>query len=337
MKIVASGNATSDQLRVFQTHIDELTAITQRQNAIKEAQAQAQAKKQQAANANANSHPHFLHTPQSAFGQPGQQPISNATFHAQNPTFSAYPSAFHPHMMKPSPSTYQKQADIAGIAIEFTAGSDDRYLLPKNSIMQHHPPGRQALLSFLIVRKPERADGNNAKAKQEEDVYQPVTLRVWADQQKIFDSISRALNPPDEVRKYMEETMASTKRADSVTLVLRLPRDADGAGETDSGAATPTGSKAVDRRHSLLKSAVQTASPGPEGYTKTGRAKTNPFEQQHCMYCFEAVEAPAQKLEGKTVCPACGALRRKDFINSGAPRRLKMAVRQSAAPLSLLL
>lgn len=355
MKIVASGSATAEQLKMFQSHIDELTALSQRQAAAKEAkEKEALAKKQatsvavpppvpppppSAATAAAPTPAAAAapaSTPQPIYNAPTPF-ITNATFHSQHATFAAHSPSnstmFNPNTMRPSPSAPPK-IEILGIAIEFNSGSGDRYLLPKHSIMQHAPAGRQALLSFLLVRRSESSEDGKSGG---EEFFQPVTIRVWSDQPRIFDSIARSLAPADEVRASMEEVMSKTKRAEIVQLAIQLPRESEGSGEQSSRASTPVQPKGPEKRQSLLRASLTTQSLTADVSTKPAKEKANPFMEQHCMYCFEQVAAPIQKLEGKTICPSCSALRKTAIMSAGLPLDKPIATRRVVRPMQSIM
>lgn len=319
MQVVASGHANIDQLQVFQSHINDLNAILQRQN-------QANGRTQSSSLAVASPQPQANSTPTN----------SNNTFRTQTPTFSTNypqhaPGVVQP--LRPAPTTF-KQSNILGIAIEFTGGTGDRFSLPRNSICEYDGHQRPPLmkLSFLVTRKGAIGDGD----RHDSDVqyYQPVNIKITADsrvQATIFDAVSRALLPIEEVRKHMTEIMFSATRANTLPLALQLPLTSDNTVPDSSAPPTPIGGKSADRRQSLLKqstASVSRASPVPD---------RNAFEETHCSFCFEPVTAPVQKLDGRTACADCAPLRRKDMLATQVIRRGAGTARYRVAAQSLVL
>jgi hypothetical protein len=246
MRIVANGEATSGELKKFQSHIDELTRLQ---------------KSRQAA----------------AAAQPPPGPLTPATVngHAKGPSPSPRQSPAPIARTTPTPlpapgpqPPYQVQAqalrskgplpptkpDISGIVFEFNGGSGDRFLFPKFSILEYLPQG-QVIASFLIVRKGSSSD--SPKYDPELDYYQPITIRLYAHQGRQLDALQKIVAPPDEVRRYMDDIMDNMTRAEYVLLAMQLPRDspvANQSKEKDTEMKDP-----VDNSHVLWA----TTNPAP--------------------------------------------------------------------------
>ena len=232
MRIVANGEATPEELKKFQTHIDELTRLQ---------------KARQAATQAANPPPPPQNQP------PPPAPPSPVNGHvnglaAQTPkpssaparTAPTPPAATPPPAPRPEPQ-YQPQPqalrskgplpptkpDISGIVFEFIGGSGDRFLFPKFSIIEYLPQGGQVIASFLIVRKGSSSDSPTYDPAL--DYYQPITIRLWSHQGRALEALQKVVAPPEEVRRYMDDIMDNMTRAEYVLLAMRLPKDAEQA------------------------------------------------------------------------------------------------------------
>jgi len=148
------------------------------------------------------------------------------------------------------------------VLIEFSINSTDRFLFPKNSILEFLPNGT-LLASFLVVKKPSQITDlditetkKTIKAKKAEELeklqslpmvkpskgkkgakeaekeppekeyYEPVTVRFESpSDQAVFNVLARVVAPPDEVTKYMIGVAERCERAPLVKLALQLPND----------------------------------------------------------------------------------------------------------------
>lgn len=73
-------------------------------------------------------------------------------------------------------------------------------------------------------------------------LYQPVTVLVLTDEHDVKSALPRAIRPPSEVNKYMEEVFDACERAGETYLAFRLPREGvDGLVVAESEGATPMG------------------------------------------------------------------------------------------------
>lgn len=57
--------------------------------------------------------------------------------------------------------------------------------------------------------------------------YQPITMRLTTPHPKVLEPLARAVAPPDEVRRYMDDYFDKLSPAETVYLATRLPRTAD--------------------------------------------------------------------------------------------------------------
>ncbi|MCJ1391028.1 hypothetical protein MMC18_003889 [Xylographa bjoerkii] len=220
MKVVAQGDASPDQLKIFQKHIDELKSIIDQQ-------------------INRST------TENASTGKPSDAdmrssiPVYNST---SDHVLSARPANTQILTTHPSvgikteplsqyysqPSQYLKakgpvppRQETYAIAFEFTAGIGDRYLLPKYSILEYLPGNTQVLMSFLVTRK-----GNAAASGKYKDslyYYQPVTIRFSAQSPRTLEPLSRVVAPIEEVQRHMSDVMKKMTAAEEVYLVTQLP------------------------------------------------------------------------------------------------------------------
>jgi hypothetical protein len=257
MKTVANGEASPDQLKQFQSHIDHLTRLHKQRQAAAERKAEATPQQhnghanptyanpppndsvhqgggsgaqQHAAQPHtiANGHVHPSPSPTTNHGPmhptglaPSQGPLAGPTPHGHAPgqQYQPHPQPQALRSKGPLPST---KPDITGVVFEFTGGSGDRFLFPKFSILEYLPQG-QVIASFLIVRKGSASD--SPAYDPELDYYQPITIRLYAHQGRQLDALQKVVAPPDEVRRYMDDIMDNMTRAEYVLLAMRLPRD----------------------------------------------------------------------------------------------------------------
>jgi hypothetical protein len=230
MRIVANGEATPEELKKFQTHIDELTRIQKaRQAAGQVSQPPTQPPQPPTAvPAPVNGHAIARAAPNPT---PSPAPPSRTTPAPTPPTSRAE------HQYQPQPQALRSKGplpptkpDISGVVFEFTGGSGDRFLFPRFSILEYLPGG-QVIASFLIVRKGSSSD--SPSYDPELDYYQPITIRLYAHQGRQLDALQKVVAPQDEVRRYMDEIMDKTTRAEYVLLAMRLPRDTEQAPAVD--------------------------------------------------------------------------------------------------------
>ncbi|KAB8336755.1 hypothetical protein FH972_021064 [Carpinus fangiana] len=317
MKIVASGTANAEQLAEFQRHIDELTAILAKQREDQ--------RKAEAALA--------LSTP-AAVPMSGLPSAGTPSRPAGQPAYPMHGAPqYHPH---PPAKSKAAAADITGFCIEFAAGSGDRYLLPHHTLLDFIPERSPVIVlaSFIVVRN--GGLGEEGRLDPTQEYYQPVTLRIESQKPGFLTELIRGVLPPDEVYRYLQETMNKYPRAEEIRPSLQIPDEAD---EGESGTATPT--TATDRRHSLLKAAttagISSPAPGDGTPTRSKKGHHDPFTN-NCRYCLSFVPISyARDTDGRAVCPSCKRLRDVSAAGSGIVRLSGLPIRPPAGSQALVM
>jgi hypothetical protein len=259
MKIVASGQATPAQLEYFQKHIDELTKIVKDRHAEEERKRNlvvAQKPPLQQSKAN----PPYQSTPTRP---PNQQQGNFKSGTNGAPSFQAGPPAgqqqqryYAPHPPIPKPRPVAVMPAPLHVLLEFAQNSTDRFLFPRNSILEYAPSGTSLLATFLIIKnasdttadqlgegkktqskkndaKTEKVADENPNGEEQRQVYQPITIRLESvSDPSVLNIFSRVVAPVDEVRKYMIGVAEKYKRADTMELAMRLPRESRDAPTT---------------------------------------------------------------------------------------------------------
>ncbi|PBP26770.1 hypothetical protein BUE80_DR002251 [Diplocarpon rosae] len=215
MRIVANGEATAEELKRFQSHIDELTQLTRAQKereAAEAAQSLPTIEPVQPAPKPQMQHVHLPHVPVQAPNPPPPPPAPVSPFQPQ------------PQALRSKGPVPNAKPDISGIAFEFTGGNGDRYAFPKFSILESRAGG-EVIASFLIVRKGSSSD--SPTYDPDLDYYQPITIRLFAQQGRQLDALQKVVAPAEEVRRYMDEIMDTATRAEYVLLAMRLPKETE--------------------------------------------------------------------------------------------------------------
>ncbi|KAI9807857.1 MAG: hypothetical protein M1825_005163 [Sarcosagium campestre] len=352
MRVVASGKASRAELQVFQTYINEFTM-------------RLQSHEKEKARVAGDSSGNVRHS--SAACQDGAAISSAATLTRTGPQPDAsshlnrilkpgsssasaiksepVPTSLTPptHTAGPSrqkvASSASKQ-DISAVLLDFSAGSGDRFLFPKYSILDFLPGGTQVIVSFLIVRK-----GSSGDAKHydpELDYYQPVNMRISAAHAKILEPLARVVENQTEVKRYMNDIMDNLTRAEYVHVAMRLPRDEDegqddeveGEREAEEGEASPSArdfdtppgsirppvkklakkmSFSTDRDRQRERESLEPwISPGPIVENKVARTRKGRVADPNkaCHLCHTSSTSLWRKAEidgeSVTVCNACG-------------------------------
>lgn len=242
MKEVATGNATQDQLKVFQNHIDELTKIITEQ---KKKEDEDEATSAEAAKATAQQSEMIQYdgvadtVPPPAYQQPQNRPYHPPALPYQQPQQQ-------PWVPPPPPAPAPAPAPTAlPVILAFTTpgATEDRFLFPQHSILEALSP-QHLLTSFIVTRKGRDAV-DPAGLDPDAEYWQPVTLMVEVayNREHILECVRRWVKPAEEVTKHMEEVMGRCTRAPDSYLALRLPFKGSAMAETDdaltSGAGTP--------------------------------------------------------------------------------------------------
>lgn len=245
MTVVASGLATPEQLKEFQAHIDEINSSLDRKKQSPDVPIKSTEDPEQPMTGKPpltqESHEGISHPP--SLSQVGSNPSTisyppdpmkphlNSQIKHEPQVPHSYPAIPY-NAPRPRPIATQKP-DVHSLVFDFNTNGD-RYKIPRLSILDYLPGNTQVLISFLVVR---RGDTAASKAyKPTKMYYQPVTLRLSAQRPNILEPLARIVAPPDEVRKYMNETMDKHTPAEEVFLATRLPKakeGIDGSTETE--------------------------------------------------------------------------------------------------------
>lgn len=226
MKIVSTGNASQQQLDEFQVHVDSLhehlSASNKPSQPAKDPSGVAQC----------------THTQQ----VPSQQSVASTTISRPLPVKISelnkqYASSVYPIKQEANPQYFSRytqpsrpkslasqKPEISAIVFDL-GGGGDRFLFPRLSILEYIPGGTQVIVSFLIIRK-----GGVAVSKGYKDdtsYYQPVTMRLMAQNPRVLEPLARVVAPPDEVKNYMNSVFDKMNRAENVFLAVQLPRTSE--------------------------------------------------------------------------------------------------------------
>lgn len=226
MKEVATGNATQDQLKVFQGHIDELTKIINEKKKKEEESSPAPPKPSQGetiqydgAADGTPAAPPAPATPVQQQPRPPYQP-QQPMYQHQQPTWTPPPP--------PPPAQPAAPASLP-VVLQFTTqgATEDRFLFPQHSILESLSP-QHLLASFLVTRKPSALSSAvvaDLSLDPQKEYYQAITLMVEVayNRESLLEHVKRWVKPPEEARKHMEEVMERCERAPERYLALRLP------------------------------------------------------------------------------------------------------------------
>lgn len=228
MKIVSTGNASQQQLDEFQVHVDSLhehlSACNKPSQPAKDPPAVAQCP-------NAQQVPSQHSVASTTIPRP--LPVKISELNKQ------YASSVYPIKQEPSPQYFSRytqpsrpkslaaqKPEISAIVFDL-GGGGDRFLFPRFSILEYIPGGTQVIVSFLIIKK-----GGVAAFKGYKDstsYYQPVTMRLMAQNPRVLEPLARVVAPPDEVKTHMNSVFDTMNRAENVFLAVQLPRVSESA------------------------------------------------------------------------------------------------------------
>lgn len=254
MRTVASGQASPSQLKVFQANIDELTAALHLQQPSPSLHNQPQRGIDREVTGRLLV-PAINELAKTSHNPRNEALLPSGPVERQTPLTVVHPKPQLPlpHMMVEQSGPYRGNArsqsqvsgpeavfmpgktDLSAVVFEFVAGSGDRFLFPKFTVLDFSADGKEVLASFLVVRKGSESESGTYKSDM--DYFQPVTLGLSAPNAKILDPLARVVASSAETRKHMEDIISTTPRADYVRLALRLPRRIDDA-EHDTGDET---------------------------------------------------------------------------------------------------
>lgn len=287
MRIVANGHALPDELKRFQSHIDDLTRLQ------KARQAAAQAQSAPSQQPPPGPPPASIAIPPQVNGQPAApgiqtpvQPVVAAPVKPA-PTPTPVPKQEPPQQAQPqalrSKGPVTPKSDIAGVVFEFVGGSGDRFLFPRFSVLEYLP-GPQVVASFLIVRKGSSAD--SPSYDPDLDYYQPITIRIYSSQARQLEALQKVVAPQEEVQRYMNDVMDKATRAEYVLLAMRLPRDTEGK-------STPE--KEDDAKPDPVENTLRWPTTTSNSITilKMKPSKKSPTEEEQYQAFISSVAAPA--------------------------------------------
>ena len=232
MKVVASGQASENQLKDFQDHIDELNTILKSQPKLHEPLHEDKRPQPPARGGQEYVSRIVVPTskPDSSWTQiPSVAPYSNP--HAQVPSIKTEPSSKIQPFNAPSASSKSAytvhKPEVNSIVFDF-GGTGDRFSFPRFSILEYVYGGTQVVVSFLVIRRGSAA--KPGKYKDTKSYYQPVTMRLSTSHPRILEPLAKIVAPPEEVRRYMDSVFDKMSRAETVFLATRLPRAPDAEG-----------------------------------------------------------------------------------------------------------
>ena len=242
MKVVASGQASPDQLKEFQSHIDELNSILKSRGSSpppfgseRGAEMAPHVQPEQV------SHPTLHSTP---FGVPWNQARPNSThplpYQGQTPIKVETSSQSYPMPASSAPPKVhdRNKSDIDGIVFDI-GGTGDRFSFPRFSILEYLYGGTQVIVSFLVIRRGSTAASGKYKGAM--SYYQPITMRLTCPNPKVLKPLARVVAPPDEARRYMDDYFDRLSRAEAVYLATRIPRALDAEDVKDQETSTLPG------------------------------------------------------------------------------------------------
>jgi hypothetical protein len=225
MKTVATSKASADQLREFQGHIDEFSAVVKRQEAERMEKEKLQQKNAIAA---AKVPTTALPTPVASQVTPqsANQPRPGA------PGLGGTLYASYPPPPRPEPL-------IKHIVVEFhgEGASQDRWLFPEHAVLDIKYGDVEMTCSFFVERKgweiisglsgglAEEKLALQSKWKADGEYYQPMTMLVRTNQHRTIETIARAAKVLPEVQEHMRTVMKNKIRAPEEFLVHQLPRE----------------------------------------------------------------------------------------------------------------
>lgn len=232
MKVVASGQASENQLKDFQDHIDELNTILKSQPKPHEPLHEDKRPQPPARGGQEYISRIVVPTskPDSSWTQiPSVAPYSNP--HAQVPSIKTEPSSktqpFNAPSASSKPAYTVHKPEVNSIVFDF-GGTGDRFSFPRFSILEYVYGGTQVVVSFLVIRRGSIA--KPGKYKDTKSYYQPVTMRLSTSHPRILEPLAKIVAPPEEVRRYMDSVFDKMSRAETVFLATRLPRAPDAEG-----------------------------------------------------------------------------------------------------------
>jgi hypothetical protein len=118
------------------------------------------------------------------------------------------------------------------ILIAFAENANERFLFPKNCVMEWNSTLTEVICSFVVVKKvPSSSSSAPAMKKDGEaekegkEMWVPVTLTFRGDAPTL-SVLGRVAEPLETARERMEDAMCRGERGEDGFLALRLPVEA---------------------------------------------------------------------------------------------------------------
>ncbi|KAK5110259.1 hypothetical protein LTR62_006112 [Meristemomyces frigidus] len=231
MKEVATGNATQDQLKVFQGHIDELQSQIRSEKAAQQTVEAAKAEATTAASTAADDVIQYDGTPDT------HPPAPQAVKYATPPNYATPAQPWR----SPPPA----QAPII-LAFTTPGATEDRFLFPQNSILERLSP-HHYLASFVVTKRGSQSVDSSLGLNAGTLYWQPITLmlEVKVGLEELPGYVQKWVKPAEEVRRGMVEIMGRCERAPGGVLAMRLPVVGGGDGMEERGEVSKEGTPAV--------------------------------------------------------------------------------------------
>ncbi|KAK3635487.1 hypothetical protein LTR22_019167 [Elasticomyces elasticus] len=323
MKEVATGNATPEQLKVFQRHIDDLQAQISKEKEERDRVDEEQRRRDAEAAAQIQVEDEVIQY--DGAGDSRTSTPTSVTYHTPVPYQAPAPLYAMAQQQASIPSPTHNAVILA---FATPGASEDRFLFPQYSILEsissnHH------LASFIVTRKGRDA-ADPTGLDPDKEYWQPVTimLEVKLGLEDLPGHVKRWVKPADEVRAHMEAIMKRCERAPETFVAMRLPSKSSTVAETESNVASKEATPAIliDERAAKPKSNVKYVKKAPKSTpagtpTATGKRQGGPTKSS-AGAMKSALATPAA---AKAVIGTDGAT---DEPENGRPKR---AVRKSHA------
>ncbi|KAF2486746.1 hypothetical protein BDY17DRAFT_292031 [Neohortaea acidophila] len=300
MKEVATGNASQEQLKVFQSHIDELTKIINDKKKKEEGAAAARPPPQQTEAIQYDGAGEAIQ-----YDGAGKQPHQQRPYQAPAPAYQPPAWTPAPAAAAPPPPPAPRSLPVV-LAFTNPGATEDRFLFPQNSIIEALSP-QHLLASFITTRKG-RESPEASNLEPDTEYWQPVTLMVEVayNREHILDCVRKWVKPAEEVRKHMEEVMARCTKAEESYLAMRLPFKGSALAEAeDSGAdeGTNTPNPASELQPKPRKYTKKSAAKSVNTETEKTEAEKNEAEKNEAVK-GSAVDSSAAKDQTAAEAPA---------------------------------
>lgn len=109
------------------------------------------------------------------------------------------------------------------MVVQFGENLNERYLFPKNCILEFLPGVNSVLCSFVVTCKGSDTSGP-AHYDPKLEYWEAVTIQLTSDVQTL-GMLGRYVSTADEARKHMDDVMDRCVVAEDAYLALRLPKE----------------------------------------------------------------------------------------------------------------